>query len=80
MELSHNAVLGKNSVSSCAWKRNQGAMTRARRGAASFMRNVENAIANRVERYFYRKIQEPDCSRFCYFMLFLLSGRNCETG
>jgi hypothetical protein len=80
MELSQNAGSGKNSVSSCAWKRNQGAMTRARRGAASFMRNVENAIADRIERFLYRKIQEPNCSRICYFMLFLLSGRNCETG
>ena len=38
------------------------------RGAASLLRNFEEAVMERIVKYLSRKIRKPDCNRFCYFM------------
>jgi hypothetical protein len=40
------------------------------------VRSVEDAIASRIAKYLYRKVQKPNRSHFCLFLLFLLVARH----
>jgi len=64
MEL-HKAVLDKNRTPS--------------RGAASLLRNFEDAVMDRIVKYLSRRVRKPYRSHFCCFLLFLLAGRLCES-
>jgi hypothetical protein len=43
---------------------------------SSPVHRVEAAIASRIEKYLYRKVQKPNRSHFCLFLLFLLVARH----
>ncbi len=64
MEL-HKAGLDKNRTPS--------------RGAASLLRNFEDALLERIVRYLDRRVRKSNRSHFCCFLLFLLAGRLCES-
>jgi hypothetical protein len=49
------------------------------RGAASLLRNFEEAVMERIVKYLSRRVRKPNRSHFCCFVLFLLSGRLCES-
>jgi len=49
------------------------------RGAASLLRNFEDAVLERIVKYLNRRVRKSNCSHFCCFMLFLLAGRLCES-
>jgi hypothetical protein len=41
--------------------------------------SVEEAVMDRIKKILYRKIQKPNHSHFCLFLLLLLTARRCET-
>jgi hypothetical protein len=41
------------------------------------MRNIEDALMERIVKYLNRRVRKYRRSHFCYFMLFLLAGRHC---
>jgi hypothetical protein len=47
------------------------------RGAASLLRNFEDAVLERIVRYLDRRIRKSNRSHFCCFLMFLLAGRLC---
>jgi hypothetical protein len=40
------------------------------------VRRVEDAIVSHIAKYLYRKVQKPNRSHFCLFLLFLLIARH----
>jgi hypothetical protein len=42
----------------------------------SLVRRVEETITDRIKKYLYRKVQKPNRSHFCLFLLFLLVARH----
>jgi len=40
------------------------------------VRSVENVITDRIKKFLYRKVQKPNRSHFCLFLLFLLVARH----
>jgi hypothetical protein len=49
------------------------------RGAASLLRNFEEAVLERIVKYLNRRVRRSNRSHFSCFMLFLLAGRLCES-
>ncbi len=46
----------------------------------SAVRNVEGAIMERIKKILYRKVEKPNRSHFCLFVLLLLAARHFEMG
>jgi hypothetical protein len=44
------------------------------------VRSVEGAIMERIKKFLYRKVQQPNRSHFCLFLLFLLVARHGHAG
>jgi hypothetical protein len=40
------------------------------------VRSLEEAIMDRIKTFLYRKVQKPNRSHFCLFLLFLLIARH----
>jgi hypothetical protein len=46
----------------------------------SLVRSVEEAVTDRIKKYLYWKVQKPNRSHFCLFLLLLLAARHAEMG